>query len=116
MGATVDDRRLSAADLIGMGILNVPAPTTDVPEDRESFDPSGESWSYVGDEAVAAALEAGKLAQALNYHGIPSAWKADDGSYRLILLQYRAVTEDATFATASEAAERFGELYHQTDG
>lgn len=111
----MDDRRLSTADVLAGGILSRPAPQTDAPTDREEFDPAP-GWEFAGVDAVASALEAGKLVSASNYYGIPMAWKREDGAYRCILLQYRSVTEDETFQSAAEAARWFEGRFHATDG
>ena len=112
----MDPRRLDTMGVIAAGILNRGVPDTDVPDDREEFDGSGDSWEYVGDDAVVEALDRGDLVRASNYYGIPYVWKAADGVYRGQLLQYRALTEDHTWDNAQDAAEWFGETYYATDG
>jgi len=113
----MDPRRLDTAGVIASGILGIPAPTTGIPEDRETVSASGENYEgFIGVEAVVAAVEAGNVVSASNYYGIPSAWRASEGVYRGTLLQYRAITEDPTFATVDELAEWFEEKYHETYG
>lgn len=106
----MDNRRLSTGDLLASGLINQPAPKTEIPTDREEVE-------HGGDEAsVIAAIEAGKVVSASNYYGIPNVWKAAEGVYRGTLLQYRSVTEDPTFATAEAAAEWFIDRRESTDG
>lgn len=111
----MDPRRMDTLAAMTGGIFGKPIPTTSIPNDREDVRGAGDDWSYIGNEAVIAALEAGKLVSASNYYGIPHVWKATDGVYRGTLLQYRSVTDDPTFATAREAAEWFEATYHATD-
>lgn len=110
----MDKRRLSTADLLYMDILSVTPPQTDIPSDREVVGGYGDDVTDI--DSVVKALESGKLVQALNYYGIPHVWKQGDGVYRAILMQYRAVTEDHTFTTASAAAAWFARRYAATDG
>lgn len=112
----MDDRRLSTADVLAMGIIDKPIPVTDIPKDRERVSGSSDMGAYVGDEAVAAAIEAGSLVTSPNYYGIPYAWKAGSGKYCGRLLQYRAVTASETFATIDDVVGWFGDTYHRTDG
>lgn len=113
----MDERRLSTGDILVSGLLNKPTPITDIPTDRETINGKGEDWGgYIGNDAVAAAIEAGKLVEASNYYGIPCAWKAESGVYRGCLLQYRSVTESPVFATAAQAAEWFGTTCEATEG
>jgi hypothetical protein len=112
----MDTRRLSTADILVGGILNVRPPKTAIPDDRERVEGQGDDWAYIGNEAVVAALDAGKVVSAPNYYGIPHVWKASEGVYRGTLLQYRAITEDETFTSAESAAEWFEEMYYRTDG
>lgn len=110
----MDERRLSTGDILNAGMLGVPAPTTEIPKDRETFHAGGDE--YVGRDAVLAALEEGKVVESPNYYGIPHIWKAGDGVYRGTLLQYRAVSEDPTFATAEEAEAWFSATNSATIG
>ena len=112
----MDEGRLNTGDVLAMGILNVSPPKTEIPEDREEIGSEDEEWNFIGVAAVAEAVDAGKIVSALNYYGIPHVWKASEGVYRGTLLQYRAITEDKTFATASEVAEWFEECYYSTNG
>lgn len=108
--------RLDTGQLLALGILEKPVPQTDVPEDRESVDALDDTtWGYIGHERVTEALEDGKVVSASNYYGLPYLWKEGD-VYRGTLLQYRAVTENPTFATIDEALEWFESRYHETDG
>jgi hypothetical protein len=54
--------------------------------------------------------------EASNYYGIPFVWKEAAGVYRGTMLQYRAISEAPTFASADEAAAWFVDRYHATDG
>lgn len=110
------DGRLDTADMLYSGILDLPVPKTDIPEDRDRFEGAGDDCCFVGVAAVVAALEDDKVVTAPNYYGIPYAWKQADGVYRGTLLQYRRVTEAHTFATVTEVAEWFESRYHATDG
>jgi hypothetical protein len=112
----MDNRRLSTSDILAMGIINQPTPVTDIPDDRDRVDGQGEDWAYIGNEAVIAALDAGKLVSASNYYGIPNVWKVAEGEYRGALLQYRNVTESPSFTTAADAEEWFADRYASTDG
>ena len=113
----MDHSRLSTGDVLAAGILYRRPPATDIPQDRDTFDPEDDdTYRFVGTDAVVDALERGELVQSLNYYGIPASWKAADGVYRCVLLQYRNVTEDVTFGSAAEAAEWMREMYHSTDG
>lgn len=112
----MDTRRLDTQHIIALGILDIPPPKTDIPHDRTPFDLHDDWDRYAGKEAVVAALERGDLVSASNYYGLPYAWKAGEGVYRGVLLQYRQVSEDKTFATADEAAEWSEQTYYATDG
>jgi hypothetical protein len=112
----MDNRRLDTAAVMALGITALPKPDTDIPTDREVFSNSARDWNSPSTEQVVEALEAGKLVEASNYHGIPHAWKVADGEYRGILLQYRSITENERFATAEEAAEWFCDMHGRTDG
>lgn len=114
----MDYRRLSTLDLLNTGILNKPMPETDIPEDRERFEDceDPDTWGYIGNDAVLAAVEDGKVVSAPNYYGIPYLWKDDDGRYQCRLLQYRNVTEAYEFKFAENAVHWFKEVYHRTDG
>jgi hypothetical protein len=119
----MDARRLSTGDVLATGILSVPPPDTDIPKDREDvgvdvdaeFVPA--DGLHVGNtDALRAKLEAGAVLHCSEYYGIPHVWKADDGSYRGTLLQYRAVSEAPTFATADEALEWFVDTAYAVAG
>jgi hypothetical protein len=98
--------RMRTAEALAAGVLNRPAPATNIPGDREVFDAVGDGWTYAGADTVKRELLAGMLVAAYNYHGIPYAWKDGDW-FRCVLLQYLAVTDSQTFATVNEAEDWF---------
>lgn len=114
----MDYRRLDTAGVIASGIIGMPAPKTEIPRDRDEFDPSTGAYgeSLVELDQIVAAIERGEVITCSNYYGIPYAWKQADGVYRGTLLQYRAISEDPTFATANECAEWYRDRHWQTYG
>lgn len=111
----MDPRRLNTADLLASGILNKPAPKTPIPgaKEQQNFD----LWDRPIDRSkVAKALEEGKVANCSEYYGIPQAWKAADGQYRGILLQYKSITVNENFASAEDAAKWFVETANAVAG
>jgi hypothetical protein len=98
------------------GFLGVTPPKTEIPEDRERWDNKERDWACPAHDEIVAALEAGKVVEASNYYGIPFVWKEAAGVYRGTMLQYRAISEAPTFASADEAAAWFVDRYHATDG
>jgi hypothetical protein len=48
------------------------------------------------------ALELGRLLVARERYGIVCGWKSDEGRFRGVLLQHRAVKEEQTFDTADD--------------
>ena len=111
----MDTRRLSTGDVLAAGIIDQPAPTTDVPDDRVKV---GIYIDEFDAARVATELEAGHVVDCSEYYGIPVvpvAWKADDG-YHAILLQYRNVTENHVFATAAECADWFEDTAYAVAG
>lgn len=113
----MDHRRFDTGQLMARGILNVPVPETDIPEDRESVEyDSEEGWRDISTEAeIREAVEAGKVVRSPNYYGIPNLWKEGE-SYRGTLLQYRNVTEAPAFADLDDAVEWFVDRFYATDG
>lgn len=110
----MDTRRLSTGDVLAQGIINRPAPKTSIPDDREECD--YQCWDdKPGRDELLAAIERGEVLVCSEYYGIPHAWK-DGESYRGTLLQYRAVTEDPTLATADEAVDWFLETARACEG
>ena len=98
----MDTRRLSTGDGLAYGILAMPVPDTDVPEDRDEY-----RWHLGGtQDDVRAHLGAHDVVVCPEYYGIPVAWK-DGDTYRAILLQYCNVTENRTFATLDECCGWF---------
>lgn len=112
----MDERRLRTGDVLAAGILNKPVEKNDIPTDQVAMDPETDSMTYAGPEAVIAALLGGMLVERPNYYGVVSAWKATDGTYRCVLMQYCSVTESETYATPEEAEEWFRSMYYQTYG
>jgi len=55
-------------------------------------------------------ITSGALIEGPEYYGTINAWKADDGKFYGILLQYRNVTEDHTFDSATELVNWIGEI------
>jgi hypothetical protein len=98
-----------------LGVFDKPKPATDIPHERDEVE-AGMDGDYIGDEEVGAALQVGALVMALNYYGVPYAWKVADGNYRGVLLQYRSVTENATFDSAADCVEWFRETFRSTCG
>jgi hypothetical protein len=101
----MDTRRLSTLDVLAAGIINTPAPRTDIPEGR----PRCEYDVYDNKpdrDALLVALERGDVLACSEYYGIPFVWK-DGDLYRGTLLQYRAVTEAPEFGSADAAMEWF---------
>lgn len=113
----MDPRKLDTGDVLSMGILNKPAPTTDIPKDRERVSATGGAdFLYIGAGAVEEAVNAGKVVHASNYYGLPYLWRDEAGRYQGRLLQYRSVTESPSFDDVHEAAAWFSDRYHETDG
>lgn len=118
----MDERRLNTMDILAMGITSLPAPETDIPENREELSVWAyeSSWQDEDDLHTRSPELKGKLEQGVvlscsEYYGIPYIWK-ERGKYRGVLLQYRAVTEDCTFDTAEEAIEWFKDTADQVAG
>jgi hypothetical protein len=109
----MDHLRLSTGDALYMGITDLPVPVIDVPKDTPRFavDPD----EPLPTSAMEHAIESGRVLRCRAWYGVAYAWK-DGGSYRGLLLQYREVTEDRTFATATEAIVWFADLIPQIAG
>lgn len=111
----MDSRRLDTGQVLAAGILNRPIPKAPWPEGREDVSvhldyPGGEEWIGNGQLDAAVVREAVERLAVVGcpeYYGFPKVWKADDGAYRGVLLQYRSISEDHTFATVDEAVEWF---------
>lgn len=118
----MDERRLNTGDVMDLGITSLPAPKTDIPTDRDDVGvdaqgmASGDELTVSDLDGMKAVLERGAVLHCSEYYGIPNVWKADDGSYRGTLLQYRAVTEDPTFSSVDEAIAWFVETAYACVG
>ena len=97
------------------GMLNGPAPETDLPDDRKQFEADGNKDEYVGKKEIIDALERNELVSASNEYGVPKLWKSGD-KYRGILFQYCKITEDKTFDDAESAESWFKNVYNRTYG
>jgi hypothetical protein len=102
----MDQRRLSTSDVLAMGITNMPAPETDIPEDRDEV--QYDVYEPITPKAMKDALEEGRVIYCPEYYGIPNIWKEGD-IYRGTLLQYRSVTESPDFESADDAIVWFME-------
>jgi hypothetical protein len=109
----MDHRRLSTADVLYMGITDLPVPVIDVPKDTPRFDVDPDE--PLPTSAMAHALESGMVLQCRAPYGVAYAWRAGV-CCRGLLLQYRDVTEDHTFTTATEAVVWFADLIPQIAG
>jgi hypothetical protein len=96
----MDSRRLSSAGVLASGILGLPPVKLDRP-DREVF----HGDEYIEREQFVALLEQNKRLELSNHYGCISAWREDDGRFRGVLMQYRAITEDETFDNLEDAVE-----------
>lgn len=103
--------KLSTMKCLRMGVLDKPIPKTDIP-DKEHKNVEWE-WGYVGTDQVKKWIENGLVAYSANYYGMPHIWK-EDKKYRIVMLQYREVTEDETIDDLEEAIERFEDLCGET--
>lgn len=101
----MDSRRLDTGQVLAMGVLNTPVPQTDIPLKREHYDYDVESPHSTS--KLTTALDADKLLDCPEYYGCVYAWREAENKYRGVLLQYRRVTEDHHFATATDCAEWF---------
>jgi hypothetical protein len=95
----MDQRKLDTLTMLSNGIISLPAPETDIPENRVSVDPRD-------GESAHDALETGKLLDVAEYYGCVYAWK-DETGYHGRLLQYRKLTEHHDFATADVCLDWF---------
>jgi hypothetical protein len=112
----MDSRRLDTAGVLASGIINMPAPKTDIPHDREEIAGSSDYDNPLSEAELIAALDADKLIVSANYYGIPYVWREAEGRYHGRLLQYRNVTESPFFITAVEASEWFRDKFWSTYG
>lgn len=93
----MDERKLDTMDLLAMGITSIPAPETDIPDNRPHI-----SFSFWNDEdlptpeKIKAEVLGGNVVYCSEYYGIPYLWQ-DGNVFRGCLLQYRNVTENPTF-------------------
>lgn len=106
----MDPRRLDTGQVLAGGILDIQVPRTDIPENRDHYDPRDRT-----DLTPAAALDLLKLLYVPEYYGVVAAWK-DDAGYHGRLLQYRAVTEAPDFATAADCAAWFTRTVESVTG
>lgn len=97
------------------GILDLPPPETDIPGDREELQYCLCCPSELDAEALQK-LEEGAVLSCSEYYGIPHLWKQTEGVYRGVLLQYREVTENETFATAGEALAWYHRMNEAVEG
>ncbi len=108
--------RMNTAGVIASGILERGVPESSLPDGREWITYGQDYDQELSDEqALAILADESKAIHACNYYGIPHLWKEGE-KYHLIVLQYRAVTEDETFTDAAEALERFKDEFNQTSG
>lgn len=104
-GEWMDPRRLDTEQALAAGIINIPLPETDIPEDRE--DVSYDIYEPMSADELIKALDEGKVVSCPEYYGIPNIWREAEDDYRGTLLQYRSVSEAPQFATAEDAVEWF---------
>lgn len=114
----MDERKLTTEDVLTMGIVNMPAPVTDIPEDRENFRYENYGTKTTTDDEFRAALLRGAVVACPEYYGIPVVWKTNTGEFRCLLLQYRNVTEDKTFGAdeVERAMNWFKTILEQVEG
>lgn len=96
----MDKRRLSTADVMADGILEMPMPRTDIPKHRKEL--AYDIYEPMGSAEFISELDKGKVIDCSEYYGIPVVWREGE-RYRAILLQYRSITENHTFESAEDA-------------
>lgn len=106
----MDERRMSTGECIASGILGKQLPQHDVPTDRDRVCLDDDHT----DAVIAKLLDEGKVIESPNYYGIPVMWKAVQ-SFRIILFQYREITESLTFDDLESTVKKFRELVSATE-
>lgn len=99
----MDYTRWDTRQAMAAGVLNRPAPSTDIPVNRERYKTDSYALSA---RAIKKALADGKLVHQNEYYGLVYAWK-DDAGYHGRLLQYRSVTEAPDFTSAKATTDWF---------
>lgn len=97
----MDDRRFNTGQLLDMGILDMPKPTSKCPDRAALAEIEQEDYT---EESLRAGLESGGIA-ASQYYGVWKIWKTESG-FSGELLQYRAVTDEFTDISLDDALDK----------
>jgi len=108
----MDYRRLTTAEAVMSGVMNKPPVEFPYSDEKEEAD-ADYGDSYIGAKEVCRLLEEEKVVINCGTHGIPHIWK-QGGEYRVVLYQYRDMTECEEFCDREAAIAFFEDLCHQT--
>lgn len=100
----MDTRRLSTADFLRSGMMNMPAPETRVPEGIDLHDLYLDENEIIP-KYIKDLLAKGDGVEAAQDYGCWAVWKVNDG-YDGELMQYRRITEGFCNRSLDEAADR----------
>jgi hypothetical protein len=102
----MDERKLNTEEILASGIMNLPTPKTEIPENRVAESVHTYEESEFNKKNIIAHLLNNKLVHCSEYYGVVYLWQ-EGNLYRGNLLQYRQLTEDETFENAEEAVNWF---------